>query len=196
MKATAYCVGELSALDVGVLINLARQSHRVLEFGAGGSTTIWAQFCPPVSEVVSVETAPEWTHRTMDMLAKLDCASEVGFLLIDDWREHVRPRSWYDLIFIDGASERIGVSEATWPLLMPGGKMVWHDTHGPPLGAMVFEWMAKHNLEIGDVHCESALTIATKCVERNIGDVRAFERRELWESGHAPLPADWPVRRG
>jgi Methyltransferase domain len=196
MKCTDFCVGELSALDVGVLAGLARQSHRVLEFGAGGSTTVWAQFCPPRASITCVETNMEWTNRTIEMLQRLEARADVAFLSFDAWREKFTAHHWFDLIFIDGASERIGVSEASWPMLMPGGKMVWHDTHGPPLGEMVFQFMGKHNLEVSDVHCESALTICTKCVERNIGDVRAFENRELWMSGHAPLPAEWPPRRG
>lgn len=194
MRCTAYCVGELCVPDVQVLTGLARRSHRVLEFGAGGSTTIWAQFCPPGASIVSVEAVSDWHIRTREMLERLG-ARPVKEVLFDVWRESIPQRSWFDLIFIDHHGDRIAVAEDTWDLLMPGGVMAFHDCHWP-LGKQVLEWCGKHWLEVGDIHCESAVTAITKCVERVIGRTDLFEERAPWESGHAQLPTEWPPTRG
>ena len=119
--------------------------------------------------------------------------SHVDYVSLATWRDHLdRAGPQFDLVFIDGGTDRIEVASETWDLLMPGGCMAWHDTHREVDGARVFHFLAKHHLEVSAVRCESAVTIATKCVERNIGDVDEFEKRQPWESGHAPLPADWP----
>ena len=195
MRATAYCVGELCVPDIHVLTQLARRSHRVLEFGAGGSTTLWAQFCPPSAEIVSVEAVPAWHAKTKDMITRLGCDRPITYLDFALWRSAVRPRAWFDLIFVDHHADRIAVAEEAWDLLMPGGIMAFHDTHWP-LGRQVLEWAGRHYLEVGDIHCESAVTAVTKCVERCIGRTDTFEERKPWESGHAPLPEDWPPPRG
>ena len=102
---------------------------------------------------------------------------------------------WFDLIFIDGKPDRIAVAQAAWDLLMPTGKMVFHDTHQHDFGAAVFHFAATKNLEVASVVCESALTIITKRVPRVIYDTDTFERRAAWESGHAEPPPEWPARK-
>ena len=188
--------------DIHVLCGLARRSHHVLEFGAGGSTTIWAQFCPPGAEIMSVEAVPEWHQRTTEMLHRLGVPSgRVRQIPFDGggkgpgWKGHVTAGAWFDLIFIDHHADRIAVAEESWDLLMPGGIMAWHDCHWPVWGKKVLEFLATKWLEVSDVHSESAVTYATKCVERCIKNTDAFEERAAWESGHAPLPAEWPPAR-
>jgi protein-L-isoaspartate O-methyltransferase len=194
MRVTSYCVGELCAPDVQVLVNLARKSHRVLEFGAGGSTTLWAQFCPPDAEITSVELKPDWHERVRGMLARLGVSRSVRQIGLKDWQDEIPRGAWFDLIFIDHGGDRIATGEEAWPYLMPGGIMAFHDTHWP-LGRQVLEFFSRRWLEVGSIQCESAVTACTKCVERIIGATDVFESRKPWESGHAPLPEDWPPAR-
>lgn len=195
MRVTNYCVGELSALDTAVLIRLAKQSTRILEFGVGGSSTLWSQFCPPHAQITCVESNPQWIEKTREMCKKLGGPVPV-FVTADHWRDKLPPQPWYDLIFIDDLKmeDRIPLAEKTWSLLMPEGQMAWHDTHGS-FGADVFRFLAPRHLEVGAVRRESAITIATKSVETLIGNTDAFEGRAPWESGHAALPSDWPRPR-
>ena len=195
MRVTDYCVGELSALDVAALIKLAKGARRILEFGVGGSTTIWSQFAHD-AKITCVETNPEWVDKTRDMCCRLYCPAPT-FLPFDGWRGHIGNRPWFDLVFIDSISipQRIEIAKETWDLVMPEGKMVWHDTHQTGFGEDVFHFLAPRHLEVGKVERESAVTIVTKCVETLIGSTDGFEGRQGWESGHAPLPADWPRKR-
>jgi precorrin-6B methylase 2 len=201
--ASAYCVGELPDYDVSTLVELARASHRVLEFGCGGSTTIWSQFCPPGSQIVSVEHVEEWRERTSHMCRRLGSRLDPKIIAYRGWREYLPELSWFDLVFVDSGtwdgmdSEalRIQLAEKAWPLLMPHGRMVFHDTHRPQYIAKVFEFLAPRALEVDGVRSVNAITIATKGVMRRIVNTEAFEGREPWESGHGPLPIGWPRRR-
>jgi predicted O-methyltransferase YrrM len=218
--ASSFCVGELPDLDVSTLVDLARVSHRVLEFGCGGSTTIWAQFCPPDARIVSVEHVEAWRKHTSDMCRRLGAHLDPKIIpytgrpllptamtavspLPDAWREYLPELPWFDLVFVDSGTWetddheglRIQLAEKAWPLLMPGGQIVFHDTHRPDYIAKVFHFLAPRALEVAAVRSVNAITIATKGVLRRIGNTEAFEGRMPWESGHGPLPAGWPPAR-
>ena len=112
--------GDLSLEDAAVLAYLARNHHRILEFGAGGSTQIFAQVTP--GQVWSYETDSAWQTTTESRLQTL--AKTVTWLGPGDpLPDHV------DLIFVDGRDDlRRDWAIKAWPTLASGGVMAFHDT--------------------------------------------------------------------
>jgi hypothetical protein len=191
MRFWNYVVGQLATCDVETLIGLARVHSRVLEFGAGGSTTIWSQFCPPQSQIWCVEDVPEWRRRGEELVAR--CTGQAVTFVTSS----ALPGDWIDLAFIDGSGDRIVDAGKVWPILMPGGIMAWHDTHRP-LGGDVFRFLAERHLEVGRVECHPHLYLATKAVHRTPdldGSMDHSRWRREWQIGNEPPPNDWP-RRG
>ena len=205
MRLSNYCVGELSTADAEVLIRLARKSTRVLEYGSGGSTLIWSQFCPPGTMIYSGESKEEWRDRTSDMLYRCS-SSQPKHVKFFDFAKALVPAevgdySWFDLIFLDCEGEnrspknRIEIAQKVWPLLMPGGVMAMHDAIWP-IGGDFVRWASYRHNEIKSLEFESAVVMLTKCVERPVGgDIDAYEQAKPWERGHEPLPAGWPKKR-
>lgn len=116
-------IGDVSREDAALLRSLAECSRRILEFGCGASTQIFAAYA--VGTVTSIETDPAWIARTKRNLAALQIEREVDFRLYDDFRLD----GDYDLIFVDGIDElRAAFSLLTWPALRVPGMMLFHDT--------------------------------------------------------------------
>ena len=114
-------VGDLSIQDARILDQYAA-CNDVLEFGAGGSTQIFAQ---RAESVVSVETDPAWIERTQTNLAVIENAVPVRFVPYDLFTYN----DSYDVIFVDGIpSKRLDFAERAWSCLKPGGCMIFHDT--------------------------------------------------------------------
>jgi len=122
---TIEFVGDLSNQDARDLAALGSVSARILEFGVGGSTQIFAQ-CEPV-KLVCVETDPEWVAKTQ---------SNLNIISHDKWTapefvpyDLFKVEGSFDLIFVDGVPDkRLEFAMKAWPLLNSGGKMVFHDT--------------------------------------------------------------------
>lgn len=115
-------VGDLSKADAWVLAHYGWKASKILEFGAGASTQIFAQ-CNP-KRMISIETAPVWAARTEQNLEKLGVKSRVEFRDICNM-----PKGKFDLIFVDGIWEkRLDFAMKTWSLLNKDGVMIFHDT--------------------------------------------------------------------
>lgn len=115
-------VGDLSLEDASVLVEAGRSARRILEFGAGGSTQIFAQCMP--KHFVSVETDPEWIRKTEQNLSRIQSKTKPEFVPYD-----LVLKAEYDLIFVDGVDQlRRSFAIRTWPWLSVGGVMVFHDT--------------------------------------------------------------------
>ena len=70
-------IGDISAQDVALLRELAVQAEDILEFGAGGSTQVFAQAAPGRASITSVETDARWVERTLANLSLLGVARPV-----------------------------------------------------------------------------------------------------------------------
>jgi len=124
-------IGDLSRQDAWVLEEYGHRCPRILEFGAGGSTQIFAQCQPTV--LISVETAQEWIDKTKKNLARYQPCTDPVFV-----RYASHPRQEYDLIFVDGVWDlRWDFAQTTWPLLHKNGVMIFHDTR---------RWFDAHNV--------------------------------------------------
>lgn len=115
-------IGDLSKEDAIVLEFYGLVSPMILEFGAGGSTQIFAQCMPEL--LISVETSQEWINKTKRNIERFRPCTDPVFV---QYGSH--PRQEYDLIFVDGVWDlRKDFAQSTWPLLKVGGQMIFHDT--------------------------------------------------------------------
>ena len=121
-------VGGLSLEDADILAMYGRKCPSVLEYGSGGSTLIFAQTS---KNVISIEGDQRWidaVQRRLDMIGEATCPVEFvhyeGRKLVADSNEKV------DLVFIDGVfGKRLQVALECWPLVKPGGYLMFHDTN-------------------------------------------------------------------
>lgn len=117
-------VGDLSIPDAKALAALGSQATHILEFGAGGSTQLFAQ-CRP-ERLVCVETDPRWVTRTKENLSRI---GHDGWTLPHFVPYELFTDGQFDLIFVDGVPDkRLEFALRVWPMLELGGKMIFHDT--------------------------------------------------------------------
>lgn len=136
---------------IDFLERAARPTHRVFEYGGGGSTLFWAD---RVAEVVTVEHSAEWFAALQLAMAKgarakwtgihhaaepasdtaLDPSDPAHFASSDDasrgmhYRRYVEailayPDEYFDIIVIDGRA-RTSCLAVSVPKLKPGGLLV------------------------------------------------------------------------
>lgn len=135
-------VGDLSREDAAVLEGLGRISNHILEFGAGGSTQIFAQ-CQPKSLTV-VETAEYWLKLTAYRIDQFPSVTKPDWVKYGDW-----PEKSYDLIFVDGIdSLRKEFAFRSWRSLANNGFLVFHDTRREPDISIVSAFAAANWNEI------------------------------------------------
>jgi predicted O-methyltransferase YrrM len=184
-------VGDLSRADAELLRSLACRSTRILEFGAGASTQIFATYGSGV--VYSVEMDPAWIERTARNLKALRVRQRVDFRGPHD----ALPFGSFDLIFIDSTDElRAGFAFCSWKMLAVGGKMCFHDTRRTkPHGAStttdvqnVCAIIERHSSEIDSVvlnQRDSNITVVTKRAALLYEDWNVAEERTLEQIGLA-----------
>ena len=126
MKRPIDFVGDLSVADAKVLMNLSTNAQSILEFGAGGSTQIFAQRLP--NTLISVETDPYWADIVQRKIA-VDFPDATKPLMLG-YTENFWQK--FDLIFVDGVDDkRLDFALGTWGALRGGGVMLFHDTRRP-----------------------------------------------------------------
>jgi predicted O-methyltransferase YrrM len=107
-----------------------RRPQRVLEFGAGGSTTTFA-LEPSVKEWWSLEHSPEWIGK---VLSRLDLASASRITLVSCAEEQVIERInqllpiGFDMFFVDGFDRCAILERLRTHLLDTQGFVVLHDS--------------------------------------------------------------------
>jgi len=178
-------IGDLSLLDATVLRSYGFSS-RVLEFGSGGSTQIFAQ---SADEVVSVETDPVWIARTQNNLNLLKYHNPVKFVPYDLFKYE----GSFDVVFVDGVpSKRLDFAIRAWNCLKPGGCMIFHDTRRFEYFKEAAWIMQLHFLEIKDIsvnHADSNMTVINK---RNATleyvNWNETENKPKWAYGIGDLP--------
>jgi glycosyltransferase involved in cell wall biosynthesis len=168
--------GLLSKRDAVVLQHYAAKAPRILEFGAGGSTQIFAQCAP--GTVLTLDTNPHWIDQTKASLKALKVPpGRVAFRLLPHetgpsldaaLQREAAPRAPYHLVFNDGASDhemRLAFARAAWPLLAEGGALLTHDTRLQPDIGWLCTFLAEHFATVGRVyanHRDSNITVVIK----------------------------------
>lgn len=119
-------LGDLSLEDADLLVHYGKRSPRILEFGVGGSTQIFAQCNPHI--LISVDTSADWVSRTQDRLDMIEVKTDPVFYPYDDFL-NMENKPMFDLILVDGIDTlRRDFAEKTWHLLSEHGVMIFHDT--------------------------------------------------------------------
>lgn len=204
-KPSDYCIGNIDVEDIHALAKLARGASRVLEFGTGGSTQIWAQFARYGTPIETVDTERKWQDRTVDNLAKLGgYGGNVRYLQLENWKDVIREEDdglpWFDLIFVDGLmEERERFATEAWPLLMPTGIMAFHDCRWPEVAKMSFQLAASNFLEVEriDYGINNSNVVCITKKPLMFAPCPPPPPQEPWETAHnfeAP-PAGWPPKR-
>ena len=104
-----------------------RNSMRVLEFGAGGSTTWLAS---RVQHVVAVENDPQWAAIVRTFLPPNASVVEKpvpGELVSEDMPGDVA----FEVMIVDALANRIDCAKAGLPFLVDNGVVIWDNTDGP-----------------------------------------------------------------
>ena len=178
-------IGDLSLQDADVLAMHSLRSMKILEFGAGGSTQIFAQLCQ--GAVVSVETDMKWVDKTTINLSKAQTKADVVFI---DYQTNFQDK--FDLIFVDGADNlRCDFAEKTWKNLNVGGVMIFHDTRREHDFKNAMQTVLNHFNEIEFVQVNarasdgksSNLTVICKKNFEGYVDWNQSENKPLWAYG-------------
>jgi predicted O-methyltransferase YrrM len=199
MQPKALCyVGDLSGADADLLARLARDAERILEYGVGASTQIFAQAAARRTNILSLDTEDYWIDRTREILDELVPGHGVRLqrferlTALDDLAD-----GSFDLVFDDGHEDlRLEFGLASWRLLRTGGKLVLHDTRRRGdvgnvllLAARFFREIERIDLNPGG----SGLSIFHKCARKPYIDWNKQEDRAAWEMGEEDL--DTTLRR-
>jgi predicted O-methyltransferase YrrM len=116
-----------------LLSQLVHEASRILEFGSGGSTQIFAHYSRPEAEVISIETHEFWIRRTQQNLERLGIRKPVQFV---HWNVQENPlknlQGPFDLVFIDGIDPlRADFYRMAWEKTGIGSIIASHDTRRP-----------------------------------------------------------------
>lgn len=120
-------IGDLSISDVDLLVQYAKNSKNILEFGVGGSTQILSQCLP--TKLISIDTDNAWIDITKSRIEnKIENKIVPEFYLYSEGLEAIKNLK-FDMIFVDGVPNlRSEFAVKTWNLLEIGGHMLIHDT--------------------------------------------------------------------
>lgn len=156
--------------EAWILAVLARQAHRMFEFGTctGKTSYLWSRNAPDDAEIVTLTLAPEQRSDYVadsgddrrDMRFALDESNFTEFIysgtseatritqLFGDSKSFDESLyvGWADLVFVDGAhAESYVLSDSAKALriVKPGGLILWHDYAGPHHAPGVFHGLNK-----------------------------------------------------
>lgn len=121
-------IGVLSIADAHLLSELAASADRILEFGAGASTQLFAAYGR--GQVTCIETEARWIQKTQRHLEQLGLTKPVSFRHVRNEDRLALPADeQFDLVFVDGLDRlRLRFAIGAWPQLTVGGVMCVHDT--------------------------------------------------------------------
>lgn len=204
-------IGDLSVQDAELIERYASRAKAVLEFGVGGSTQILAQSIPEGAKLVSIDTDPAWIDVTRVRLGKLGVQDRCRFLAYEGWMPGAMAVSTrFDLIFDDGVDHlRRPFALESWPLLEPGGFMLFHDTRR--FGDFVnVAWVIQSYFEeVEEVYCNqrvdgvsSNISVVKKKAREPYVNWNVSENKPLWTyGGFGPVPEEFwdeaaePIKR-
>lgn len=150
--------GGVSDTESWVLSALAKQAHRIFEFGTctGKTTMHFALNAPDDAHITTLTLAPEQVEAyartsgddaglsrvavresafTRFIYSPLDAARKITQLFADSKQFDEAPyRAQMDLVFVDGShalSYVLSDSAKALAMVAPGGIVLWHDYRGP-----------------------------------------------------------------
>ena len=186
-------VGDLSLQDAHLLHHYTLNTqYNIIEFGVGGSTHIIAQTKGCNRKLISIDTSLEWIEMTNKILQRLHC-TDCFFVLWEQWAERVASLNLeVDLVFNDGFvgfREQFGIQ--AWPLLKPGGFMIYHDTRHLSVVQNITKLIDTYYNEIEEVkinekwqEVSSNLTVIKKKRHEPYVNWNHVENKPQWRYGH------------
>jgi spermidine synthase len=193
---TVKWIGDLSLQDAEILTQFGLHTQRILEFGSGGSTQIFAQ-CKP-DEIISIETDPAWITLTQQRLDQISDKTDVKFISYDLYPGFVNGKT-FDLILVDGIDYlRRDFAINSWKLLEVDGFMIFHDTKRFQ-DFQNASWVAQlyHNeikqIDVNARCCNgksSNMTILHKKSHEPYENWNYTENKPLWAYGMPGQPTD------
>lgn len=186
-----FFLGDLSKEDALILCEYGKTASRVLEFGVGGSTQIFAQVAKEDTEIISVDTSHQWIETTQANLKEMGIHRCVHFFSYNEKIE-----GSFDLIFVDGHKQhRCNFARLYWQQLEVGGFMLFHDTRrtediNNPL-TIIHE--NQHEVEYALINVNSSnITVLKKKQEEPYVNWNKKEGKEPWQYGKSfDKPDDW-----
>lgn len=194
-------IGDISREDAALLERYATRARSVLEFGVGASTQVIAQAIPPQAAFVSLDTKQEWIEKTRGCLKRLGVEGRCRMMAYADlsW---VPGKPSFDLIFNDGSdSLRREFAMRSFPVLVPGGVMLFHDTRRTEDVRNVMAVVESFHEEVERVllnervgGVSSNITVVLKKHREPYVNWNAIERRQSWAVGYGPVPEEFWTR--
>lgn len=189
-------IGDISRQDAELLEHYASLSRSVLEFGVGASTQVIAQSIPAGATFVSLDTEDEWMARTADCLARLGVERRCRMTRYSEWP--ALPDR-FDLVFDDGKDAlRREFAMRSFPMLVPGGAMLLHDTRRVEDVRNVTTLVETFFEEVEHVHLNkrvagvsSNITVVVKKKREPYVDWNAAEGRQAWAVGYGRVPDEF-----
>jgi len=108
----------------------AREPARVLEYGAGASTTYWPQRYPFIKLWVAVEHQPQWAISVAEKHVPNVMVILSGNDSIETYVDPPETLVPFDMIIVDGVLRKECI-EASPRWLAPGGVVLLHDADRP-----------------------------------------------------------------
>jgi predicted O-methyltransferase YrrM len=191
-------IGDISRQDATVLERYAAASSSVLEFGVGASTQVIAQSVRPGTPFISLDTKQEWIDKTLVFLKRLGVEGRCRMMAYAEWNWAV-DKLCFDLVFNDGSdSLRREFGLRSFPLLQPGGVMLFHDTRRTEDVRNVLAVVETFHEEVEHVHLNkridevsSNITVIKKKIREPYVNWNAVERRQSWAVGYGTVPEDF-----
>lgn len=161
-------VGDLSRQDVQILATYAATANRIVEFGAGASTQVFADNSPHDASVICVETNREWVRSTKDHLQHIDRSeSKVFFREYQEFQVYSRSNRRIDLAFCDGINDlRQDFALRAWPMLRIGGVLLVHDTRHLKHVETVLSVIRAYHLEVDAIRFNERASNVTAIVKK------------------------------
>jgi len=181
------CIGDISKNDIKLLCKYAKVSDRIIEFGSGGSTQVFAHF----KEIISLETEDIWINITKTHIESLGLIP-TKFMKWDDRKFE----GIYDLVFNDGLVDlRFKFFNEVFPFVKIGGKILIHDTRGSSEYInQLCDCIKPFYNEISNISInedDSNITVLTKCALMTYENWNIIEGKEQWEFTQSTKPDNW-----
>lgn len=155
----------MRADEVDAIRSLIRQRrpHRVLEFGAGGSTLTFARE-PSIREWWSVEHSPQWIYKVVSALATSNNSKITLVSCPEDkvlTRINQLLRIGFDMFFVDGFDRSLVLDRLRSHLATERGFVLLHDASRPGYSSAIRDFAKRTVLTEGNGRHQGLMVLET-----------------------------------
>lgn len=195
MKKDFVYIGSLSVQDAIILYELSQNKNKILEFGSGASTQIFAQQNTN-NYICSIDTKKEWLNVTKDFIKnELLINKDIDFL---EYKNKETIKEKFDLIYNDGfAPKRLDFALWSWNKLSSNkGLYLLHDGKRPGEINILCTLLNKYSNEISNIKVNPNKSNII-CIEKKMPEPyqnwNEVEKRESWMQSlmQKNRPSNW-----